>query len=97
MTRSAWRVIWEEGVQLDDTWVPLELLELLNRKHPYHGPMRYRGMQLPHDVARVCELHGLARRCRGSGFTAGARLRAFLEALERAPQPVLGGVDAAQS
>jgi len=85
VTATAWRPVWQEGVDLEGTWVPLEVLYRLNAAGPSYG------QALGKAVGRACELHGLARRARAGGWLAGARLRPFLASLERSPQPQLTG------
>jgi hypothetical protein len=91
VTRTAWRVIWEEGIDLEGTWVPLALLQRLNTVHGYFGPLRAAGQHLDLSLGRLLVLHGLAREATRSGYLGGARLRPFLDALERAPCPELPG------
>ena len=85
--------MWEEGVLLDDQWVPLAVLQRLNTVHPYLGPGRSQGQHLDGALAKLLTLHGLARAATRTGYVSGARLRAFLQALERTPQPELPGTD----
>lgn len=87
--RTAWRPAWEEGVLLEETWVPLWMLRRLADRHPNPGPLRRAGMPLPGHIGRACELHGLAIRAKETGWLSGARMTAFLKELERAPQPEL--------